>query len=227
MLVRGGLVDLIYHKTLRLDIQVAEKAAPLGLITSDIDRIVLTLEKFHELWACILETGIALYLLNREIGVACIAPAVIAIRKLTKHIPFSRLMAIVCTIANSFVAKAIPKRQKRWNQSIQTRIAMTSSALKEIKSVKMMGLSGSISKILQQARIVELDTSKGFRMWVAFMNTVGKLVTVYFTTNLISTCSHRPAAPVWPICLLDLFVGSRVSHQDFNISSSFCGALDN
>lgn len=80
-LVRGALVDIIYSKSLEVELSVAQKAAPAGLVTADVERIDFTLEKLHSLWASTIELGIGIFLLEREVGWACIAPAVVAIRQ--------------------------------------------------------------------------------------------------------------------------------------------------
>lgn len=79
ILVRGYLIDVIYHKSLRIELAVAQKAAPAGLVTADVERIDFTMEKLHSLWASVIELGIGIFLLQRQVGWACIAPAVIAI----------------------------------------------------------------------------------------------------------------------------------------------------
>lgn len=78
-IVRGALVDIIYRKSLDIELSVAQKAAPVGLVTADVERIDLTMDKLHSLWASVIELGIGIFLLQREVGWACIAPAVVAI----------------------------------------------------------------------------------------------------------------------------------------------------
>lgn len=77
-------------------------------------------------------------------------------------------------MSSTYIARAVPSRQKIWNQAIQTRIATTLSMLSNIKAVKMMGISQVAFDRLQDARATELQTSAGFRFWVAGMNTVGE-----------------------------------------------------
>ena len=59
----------------------AKSSAALTLMSSDVDRIALTTVTAYEIWAGILETAIALYLLERQIGWACIAPVLLGISK--------------------------------------------------------------------------------------------------------------------------------------------------
>lgn len=77
--MRSALLDIVYTQTLSLELASASKAAPLGLIGADVERIALTLEKAHEMWSCTIEVGLAIYLLERQIGWPCVAPIVLAL----------------------------------------------------------------------------------------------------------------------------------------------------
>jgi hypothetical protein len=71
---RGSLVALIYGKTLRLGSTSTDDADAITLMSADIDRI----ESFtiiHEMYAGVIEAGVALWLLFRLLGVAVVAPA--------------------------------------------------------------------------------------------------------------------------------------------------------
>lgn len=52
---------------------------PPGLVTADVERIDFTVEKIHSLWASVIEIGIAIYLLEREMGWAFFAPVFVAL----------------------------------------------------------------------------------------------------------------------------------------------------
>lgn len=78
---RSTLINLVYRKSLTLHVSSASKAAPLGLIGADVERIALTLEKVHDLWSCVIETGLAMFLLERQIGWPCVVPVTLAIRE--------------------------------------------------------------------------------------------------------------------------------------------------
>lgn len=81
VLVRGALVDIIYRKSLSIELSAAQKAAPAGLVTADVERIDFTVEKLHSIWASVVELAIGVYLLSEEVGWACVAPAVVAVRQ--------------------------------------------------------------------------------------------------------------------------------------------------
>lgn len=92
--LRAGLVSMIYDKTLGLQPEDLENSAAVTLMGTDIERIAYNLRTVHELWASIVEIAIALWLLGRQVGVACIIPLVIALGM--DNLPASITRAIFC-----------------------------------------------------------------------------------------------------------------------------------
>ncbi|RDW71555.1 hypothetical protein BP6252_08118 [Coleophoma cylindrospora] len=78
-MVRGALVTAIYHKTTEISITALDNLAAVTLMSADVERIVQGLRSIHEFWANFIQVGIATYLLQRELGLACIAPIVVAV----------------------------------------------------------------------------------------------------------------------------------------------------
>jgi len=72
------------------------------------------------------------------------------------------------------LAKLTGPRQGAWNKAVQERVAVTSSILGAVKSVKMAGLSTLMSSKIQMLRKLELDLSKKFRVLTVLINLVGK-----------------------------------------------------
>lgn len=74
-MMRGSLIPLIYEKTLQVDSTSTSKSTPSGtltLVSTDIETISGGILLFHEIWSNILEIGIAIYLLERQLGAACV-----------------------------------------------------------------------------------------------------------------------------------------------------------
>jgi hypothetical protein len=46
---------------------------------TDVERIASGFRLIHEMWASLIEIGVAIYLLERQVGVACIVPALIVV----------------------------------------------------------------------------------------------------------------------------------------------------
>jgi hypothetical protein len=80
---------MIYDKTLGLQPEDLENSAAVTLMGTDIERITTNLRTVHELWASIIEISIALWLLGRQIGPACVIPLVISLC-MNKPTPFNR-----------------------------------------------------------------------------------------------------------------------------------------
>lgn len=81
-MTRGGLIGLIYAKLIRSPAALAESgdSAAVTLIESDVERICETWYLLtSDLWACILQLGLSIWLLERQIGIICIVPVIMAI----------------------------------------------------------------------------------------------------------------------------------------------------
>lgn len=136
--VRGTLVSMIYTKTIDLSITALDESAAVTLMASDtgmkfvcphdhrhMTLIITTLEtictgftNLHELWAVPIELAIALYILHMQLGLAFLAPAVVAI--------FSTSVIMM-------MAKYMGNAQKIWIQGIQTRVSVTATMLSSMK----------------------------------------------------------------------------------------------
>lgn len=79
--LRGALFGLIYQKSLRLEITSPNVSPMAGitLIGTDVETIIVGMNMIHELWASVVEIGIATWLIYRELGAACAMPIALAI----------------------------------------------------------------------------------------------------------------------------------------------------
>ncbi|KAL3480358.1 hypothetical protein BJX99DRAFT_254660 [Aspergillus californicus] len=114
----------------------------ITLMGTDVERIVNGFKYFHELWASLLDIAIAIYLLERQVGVACRDFFVSATFKLSA---------------------ATNKYQRLWIERIEERLRLTSYTLEIIKAVKMLGLSEKLYSIIKHLRYIEIATSAVFR----------------------------------------------------------------
>ncbi|CAG8971668.1 hypothetical protein HYALB_00003136 [Hymenoscyphus albidus] len=154
-MIRGALVSLIYAKTLKLDTGSLADAAAVTLISTDIDRIALGLGYAHEMWASLIDVGIAVYLLERQLGIVCIVPIIIA---------------LACTFGGIQIARHIGSRTKLWLEAVQKRVGVTSTVLGHIKAVKMMALTGLLSDDIQALRVVEVNLARYYLKLDAWIN---------------------------------------------------------
>ncbi|KAK1565943.1 P-loop containing nucleoside triphosphate hydrolase protein [Colletotrichum navitas] len=149
--IRGGLVSLIFRKSLRLDAATASQGKAVTLMSTDIDSIASGVKDLHEIWASVLELGVAVHLLNLQIGAACFVVVI---------------PAVLCTFITERATDGIGSARMMWNKGVEERVSTTSSMLAQIKGIKMMGLIDYLATMVQQLRIAELDMSKKFRMFI-------------------------------------------------------------
>lgn len=76
---RGALASVIYEKTLRLPIDIRNDSAAITLMSTDVDSIATAFETVHEIWANTIEVSIAIYLLEAQLGIACVVPVALAL----------------------------------------------------------------------------------------------------------------------------------------------------
>ncbi|KAI1841095.1 hypothetical protein JX266_012688 [Neoarthrinium moseri] len=84
-MIRGGLVALIFEKTLRVDAAKAREGDAISLMSADIEGIEPGIGIVHEVWAAMVELGIALYLLEIQVGAACFFVVIPATRRLANQ----------------------------------------------------------------------------------------------------------------------------------------------
>ncbi|KAG0652310.1 abc multidrug transporter B [Hyphodiscus hymeniophilus] len=163
-MLRGGLVGLVFNKLLILRDGVFDESATLTLMSTDIDRIATSMQNMHEVWARLIEVAIGIWLLSAQLGAVSVIPV---------------LVVVVGAAVNTRASYYSSDKQKLWNGAVQTRISSTASVLGSIKSVKMMGLQGLLSKKIQNQRIAEMKSANGYRWLVLFTNMIGYLPQVF------------------------------------------------
>ncbi|KAK1994571.1 ABC transporter [Colletotrichum falcatum] len=153
-MVRGGLISLIYEKTVRSPSTQVGDSAATTLIGTDVERIC---ETWHlvvaESWASVIQLAFAVWLLQIQIGPVCVTPVIVA---------------LVATAMSVRAAGFVTARQKVWLEAIQARINFTTHTLGSMRSIKMLGLSNKFESLIQGMRVAELDLSKRFRRLSSF-----------------------------------------------------------
>lgn len=79
---------MIFQKTIRLSPADETLHDPMILMDTDIEKIALSLRQIHEVWASVIEIALALWLLEKQMGAAFAAPAVLT---LGSSLPFLKL----------------------------------------------------------------------------------------------------------------------------------------
>ncbi|KAK2049863.1 ABC transporter [Colletotrichum somersetense] len=129
-ITRGSTTALVYRKALILDLSHG-------------------ITHLHEVWGGLLEIGIGIYLIYRQLGAACAMPVV---------------LVFVVLFATAFFAIPTGKASTEGIKASQDRVSTTSKTLGSIKWLKSSGLSGVAFSVIQKLRVTELDVSRRFRV---------------------------------------------------------------
>lgn len=145
---RGSLIAIIYQQTLQARAADLGQVTAISLVGADVERISMAIGFIHEAWGCILDISVAIWLLERQLSVACVAPALVIIILIALTGPLGPMMKTA---------------QLQWIQKVQERLRVTTAMLENMKEVKMLGLSDIISSIIEKARKNEIASSAAFR----------------------------------------------------------------
>lgn len=159
--LRATLVSLIYYKTLGVSIPTAQDSSAVTLMSTDVERSGTGLRFMHEVWASPIDIGLAIYLLERQLGPASAAPGV---------------LFLLCSGAGLKVAASMGQRQKLWLESIERRIKATSDMLSSMKEVRMGGLQARMEAEIERLRKEEIEVSRKFK------NALALIVCLSYTT---------------------------------------------
>ena len=78
-MARGILVTMLYKKASSLSLTDADPANSLTLMSADVERITQDWQTMHEIWANSAEIGLAIFLLERQLGISCVVPVGVAL----------------------------------------------------------------------------------------------------------------------------------------------------
>jgi ATP-binding cassette, subfamily C (CFTR/MRP), member 1 len=77
--IRGPLVDIVYSKTLRLRDGVYDESAAVTHMSTDVDRIALSMMNMNEIWAHLIGVAIGVWLLEGQLGAVSIIPIIFVV----------------------------------------------------------------------------------------------------------------------------------------------------
>jgi ATP-binding cassette subfamily C (CFTR/MRP) protein 1 len=78
-MLRGTLITAVYGKATNIAAVAKDNKVSITLMSTDVERTIRGLIDLHEMWANIVQVAIATWLLEIELGAACVGPAIIAI----------------------------------------------------------------------------------------------------------------------------------------------------
>ncbi|GKT70576.1 ATP-binding cassette containing protein [Colletotrichum tofieldiae] len=154
IMIRSAVVGLINNKSLQQQSSGHDDGRAVTLMSTDAENVCQAASMFHETWAQVVEVVLGMAMLSQEVGWACLILLVIIFG---------------CSRMSRYLAKNLQGRQKDWNAATQKRIAMTTSMLSSMKSLKMLGMASYTESLVQKLRLQELQMSKKVRwMMVAY-----------------------------------------------------------
>ena len=149
-MTRAALCALVYRRVTQLGAAAASDAAPLTLMSTDINMVQNGLLQVHEVWGNTAEAAIGCWLLYEKIGPAFVVPVVVI---------------LVCLLPLGLVLTLLSKRQDQWMSKVQSRVSITSSVIASMKSFKMLGVAKRIGDLVQKLREDEVRAGNRFRVF--------------------------------------------------------------
>lgn len=176
----------IYRKTTEISLTALDNSAAVTLMSTDVERIINGLRMMHEFWANLIQVCVATWLLQQELGVACVAPIAVSIGKFLLQPSVVKITLtdphLASMIGTFYLSSTAGKKQAEWMKHIQKRVGrlqsfaylnalqsrsflgITSTMLSSMKGVKMAGLAQKLTEIIQNLRVAEVMSGYKFRM---------------------------------------------------------------
>ncbi|KUM59972.1 hypothetical protein ACN42_g7172 [Penicillium freii] len=142
------LATEIFIKATEARIGTGDDSAAVTLMSTDMERIDTGLRNLHEIWASIVQVGLAGWMLYTRIGVPFVVPVGVV---------------ILCFIGLGIVINFTGDSQRSWMAGVQKRVGLTATVIASMKNLKISGLSITIGDVVQNLRVQELAAGSRFR----------------------------------------------------------------
>jgi hypothetical protein len=172
-MTRGAVVGLINNKLLRQQSGGYDDGRAVTLMSTDAKDVGQAASMFHETWAQVVEVALGMAMLAREVGWVSPVPLVIIVCTLSLSFRRKTNHSKVCSRMSRYLAKNLQSKQKAWTVATQKRIAMTTSMLGSMKSLKMLGVTTYTEYLVQNLRLEELNMAKNVRWMMVAYNASG------------------------------------------------------
>ncbi|KKA30744.1 hypothetical protein TD95_005155, partial [Thielaviopsis punctulata] len=156
-MIRACLSIAIYSKTASSQSSALEHAAPVTLMSSDLERITTAASLIHVLWVSLIEGAVGSWLLYNQLGGAFAAPIV---------------TIIVSALAVAVLAVPVATRQRTWLMQIEKRVGLTSSVIATMKSSKISGITEPIAAVVRRMRVSEISAGSRWRALLVVVVTI-------------------------------------------------------
>ncbi|KAL5433031.1 hypothetical protein PMIN06_011810 [Paraphaeosphaeria minitans] len=174
--LRGCLISALYDKTLHTSSKDVDLGSATVLMNVDVDKILQASKQINEVWAALIISGVAMYIMYTHLGAAFVAPF---------------LTMLLATGVTTVIGAAMRTRMSLYAAATERRITAIAYVVGNMKGVRMLGLSETVFQMLTKLRHAEVDSSIYFRkaiVWITLIaNTMFQLTTLttYVTFAII------------------------------------------
>lgn len=183
-MTRAYLVSAIYRQTTQAPVSAEDDSAAITLMSSDVERVRMGFLQLHEFWANPVQAAIVCWLIQRQLGAAAFAAPLAVI--------------LICVICSAILIRLISPRQTAWMQAIQKRVGHTASVIRNMKHLKISGLTKPVEYAIQKLRVDEIKAGGEFRVFLIY--TVAISFTPVFLGPVLSfavTTRHLNATTIF------------------------------
>lgn len=159
-LLRAFLISAIYRKTTHI-LHVGDgNPAAVTLMGADVERAYTGLRLMHEVWANAIQIALALWLLQRQLGLAFLVPLVVVFFGFSISFALSRRAVLY---------------QAAWVARVQARTGVTSTILAHIKNLPVSGMTIPTTALVKHEREAEIQVSERSRLLTAISASLSQL----------------------------------------------------
>jgi hypothetical protein len=98
-MMRGVLISSIFSKTLKLRTDADSESKAMTLMIADVQGIVGSLNHLNEVWASVIETALATWLLERQVGLASLSMIALILGTYTPPLVYILVLMIMIQYA--------------------------------------------------------------------------------------------------------------------------------
>ncbi|RGP69666.1 ABC multidrug [Fusarium sporotrichioides] len=157
-ILRGCLATTIYSRGIELQADIDGDSASVTLMSADLERIRLGLRNLHDMWAAVIEVGVASWLLYNHLRLAFLAPII---------------LVLLCFSLTFYMARFMGPSQKAWMEKVEQRVGVTGTVIGNMKSFKITGMAEPVETMVQAQRLEELEAGSRFRRFIIIAASLG------------------------------------------------------
>jgi len=164
-----------------------------------VEKMLQGCKFMHEIWAAVISTGVAVYILYTHLGMVYTSILLLRLTDLPAGAAFVApfVTVLITTAISAYLGKHMRARQLMWAAATQTRVSTISYVVGRMKGIRMLGLSNTVLSMLTKLRELEVDAHKYIRkihVWVLLVsNVIFQLTTLstYVTFAIIMLTKHN------------------------------------